>query len=104
MRLILLSDIQKLQLKEEIADITAKNAISKLKISETERQISAEKEIGRAIDEITPVKFTVTNGIDKRAADALLAANAELQSFYSNFNQTDNYDGIFLWIMTFIRG
>lgn len=85
-----------MQLKEEIANITAKNAISKLKISETERQIAAEKEIGRCIDEITPVKFIVNNGIDESATEALSAANAELQSFYSSCNQTDNYDGNFL--------
>lgn len=89
------TDIQKLQLMQEIANITAKNAICKLKTSEIERQITVEKECGRNIDEITPVKFTISNGIDQKALSALIAAKSELQKFYLTFNHSDNYEGIF---------
>ncbi|XP_031625479.1 augmin complex subunit dgt5 [Contarinia nasturtii] len=84
------NNIQTFQLKEEIVDTTAKNAICKLKTREIERQIEAEKEIGKNIDEITPVKFTNSN--DKNAMAALTAAKLELQKFYATFNHTENYE------------
>lgn len=92
-----------MQLKEEIADMTAKNAICKLKTREIESQIEKEKAIGKNIDEITPVKFT--NATDKNASNALTAAKLELQRFYTTFNQSENYEGkfrrnLFLWIST----
>lgn len=80
-------------MKEEIASLTAKNAICKLKTSDTERQLAAEKEISKNIDEITPVRFTVSNTIDKKASDALVTVKAELQNFYATFNHTENYEG-----------
>lgn len=88
-----MTDIRKLQLTEEIADITAKNAICKLKTIEIEQQIMTEKEIGKQIDEITPVKFTVNNLLNKDALGALNAAKVELQKFYATFNHTENYEG-----------
>ena len=90
------SDIKRLQLKEEIENVAAKNAICQLKINETEKQINVEKEISRNIDDITPVKFTLSNCNDKNAVVALSTAQAELQKFYSSFDQTDSYDGNFL--------
>lgn len=84
-----------MQLKQEIADITAKNSICKLKTTEVERQIAFEKEIGRSIDTITPVKFTSCSGIDKNSMAALNAAKNELQKFYGAFNHTENYEGNF---------
>lgn len=87
------SDIQVLQLKEEIDSIGAKNAICKLKTNDVKRQIASEKEIGRGIDEITPAKFTVSNAIEKKAADALTTVKAELLKFYETFNRTEEYEG-----------
>lgn len=84
-----------MQLKQEIVDITAKNSICKLKTTEVERQIALEKEIGKSIDQITPVKFTNCSGIDKSSMAALAAAKTELQKFYSAFNHTENYEGNF---------
>lgn len=84
-----------MQLKEEIADMTAKNAICKLKARESEQQIEAEKEIGRKIDDITPVKFTTHIGIDKSSMAALAASQTELQKFYAAFNHTESYEGNF---------
>lgn len=80
-------------MKEEIESIGAKNAICKLKTHDVERQIAVEKEIGKSIDEITPAKFTVSNAIDKKAADALITVKAELQKFYETFNRTEEYEG-----------
>lgn len=91
-----LEDIEKLQLEEEIANIAAKNAICRLKTSDIERQIVAEKEISKGIDEITPAKFIVNSSMDKKAADAMVTVKAELQKFYATFSLTDNYEGIFL--------
>lgn len=88
-------DIEILQLKEEVASIAAKNSICSLKIDEIERQLIAEKEISKHIDEITPVKFTFSNAIDKKATDALAAVKAELQKFYDTFSPTENYEGNF---------
>lgn len=82
-----------MQLKAEIADITAKNAICKLKTTEIERQIVSEKETGKNIDEITPVKFVGYGNIDKNSMAALATARAELQKFYAAFNHTENYEG-----------
>lgn len=84
-----------MQLKEDIEDILAKNAVCKLKTNEIERQIVLEKEVGRNIDEITPVKFTGSFGFDKRSMAALATAKTELQKFYATFNHTENYDGNF---------
>lgn len=89
------SDIQILQLKDEIENISAKNAICRLKTHDVERQIANEKEIGKNIDEITPAKFTVSNAIEKKAADALITVKAELQKFYETFNHTEEYEGKF---------
>lgn len=101
--LLNLLDIQRMQLKEEIADITAKNAICKLKSNEIGRQISMEKEIDKNIDEITPVKFTLSNAIDKHSNAALTLAKAELKKFYATFNHTENYEGNFCHIsLTYI--
>ncbi|XP_055303424.1 augmin complex subunit dgt5 isoform X1 [Sitodiplosis mosellana] len=86
------NNIQKMQLKEEIADITAKNAIFKLKTIDIERQIQLENEIGRKIDLITPVKFSGYTGMDKSSMDALATAKAELQKFYATFNHTKSYE------------
>ncbi|XP_055307245.1 uncharacterized protein LOC129571473 isoform X2 [Sitodiplosis mosellana] len=87
------NNIKKMQLKEEIADITAKNAICKLKTDDIERQIVLEKEIGKSIDDITPVKFSSYNGMEKSSMVALSAARSELeQKFYAVSNHTDNYD------------
>lgn len=80
-------------MKEEIECISAKNAICKLKTDDVERQIAAEQETGKNIDEITPVKFTVSSAIEKRAADALVTVEAELQKFYESFNRTEEYEG-----------
>lgn len=85
-----------MQLKEEIADIAAKNAICKLKANVIEQQIIAEKEIGEKIDQITPVKLTVGNAIEKNGQMALVAAKNELQQFYAAFSQNENYEGLFL--------
>lgn len=84
-----------MQLKEEIADMTAKNAICKLKANESEQQIEAEKEIGKKIDDITPAKFTTYIGIDKSSMAALVAARTELQKFFAAFNHTESYEGNF---------
>lgn len=84
-----------MQLIEEIADIRAKNAICRLKTHDIDRQIDAEKEIGKNIDKTTPVKFTIINGMEKNALAALIAAKNELQKFCSSLNQTENYEGIF---------
>lgn len=88
-------DIEKIQLREEIANIAAKNGICKLKTNAIEQQIVAEKEIGEKIDEITPVKFTANNAIEKNGRDALENAKNELQAFYTSFNQNENYEGTF---------
>lgn len=66
-----------------------------MKTSDIERQIVAEKEISKGIDEITPVKFTVNSSMDKKAADAMVTVKAELQKFYATFSLTENYEGIF---------
>ena len=89
-----------MQLKEEIADLTAKNAICKLKAEESKEQIEAEKEIARKIDDITPVKFTTGIGIDQSSMAALATAKTELQKFYAAFKHTESYEGnfkIFEW-------
>lgn len=75
--------------------MSARNAICKLKTHDVERQIAVEKEIGKNIDEITPTKFTVSNAIEKKAADALITVKAELQKFYDTFNRNEEYEGKF---------
>lgn len=75
------------------------NAICKLKIHDAERQIAAEKEIGKNIDEITPAKFTVNSAIEKKAADALVTVKAELQKFYETFNRSEEYEGEFVCLI-----
>lgn len=57
-----------------------------------ERQIAVEKEIGKNIDEITPAKFTLSNAVEKKAADALVTVKAELQKFYETFNRSEEYE------------
>lgn len=91
---VFFSDIERLQLKEKIANVTAKNAICKLKINETKREIAAEKEIGQNIDAITPVKFTLGHGIDESATAAIDAAIDELNKFDTGFSFAQNYEGI----------
>lgn len=91
-----------MQLKEEIANIGAKNAICKIKSNTVEQQTVVEKEIGEKIDEVTPVKFTLGNSIEKNGQHALVAAKNELHKFYSSFSQNENYDGLFFaFISTF---
>lgn len=86
-------------MKEEIECTSAKNAICKLKTNDVVRQISAETEIGKNIDEITPAKFTVSNAIEKKADVALVTIKSELQKFYETFNRTEDYEGKSVWLV-----
>lgn len=80
-------------MKEEVDSINAKNAICQLKTDEIDRQLASEKQISKHIDEITPVKYTFSNAIEKRASDALINVKTEIQTFYATFNPTESYDG-----------
>lgn len=80
-------------MKEEVDSICARTAICQLKSNEIDGQLATEKQISQHIDEITPVKYTFSNSIEKRASDALFNVKEELQTFYATLNSTESYDG-----------
>lgn len=82
-----------MQLKEQIAEVLAKNSIYELKKLEIEQQQAEEDEIAAKIDQVIPVKFDLANSNVEKAESALAAAAAECQRFYAIYDQNKTYEG-----------
>lgn len=79
-------------MKEQIADFTAKKSIYNLKSNEITEKIAEEKEIGKRLDEITPISLDSNNRNESEALAALSTSAIELQSYYTNYSQGDSYE------------
>lgn len=90
-------DINKIQLKEKLQHLSAKNAITKIKCFETEQQVIKENQITKCIIDVTPVKIEQNNSNDTIASQAITNAIVELQEYYTNYSN-GAYDG---WALSF---
>lgn len=84
-----------MQLKEQNAEISAKNSVYQLKMSETEQKQIEESEISTKLDQVLPVKYNLENGKLENAEAALKTAKNTLQKFYAEYDQSNSYEGMY---------